>query len=90
MVRGIRDIVGDNAKILGINELRTLHLAPYEILLAISVDFADGLSSEAVEEAVSVLELKIKKRYPQVTRVFIEVQSKRRHDQFVAEDEASA
>ncbi|MGB6910403.1 MAG: cation diffusion facilitator family transporter [Methyloceanibacter sp.] len=90
VVRGIRDIVGDNPKILGINELRTLHLAPYEILLAISVDFADGLSSEAVEEAVSVLELKIKKRYPQVTRVFIEVQSKRRHDQFVAEDEASA
>ncbi len=89
VVRGIRDIVGDNSKILSINELRTLHLAPHEILLALSVDFADGLSSQAVEEAVSVLEVKIKKRYPEVTRVFIEVQSKRRHDQFVAEEEAS-
>jgi cation diffusion facilitator family transporter len=84
VVRGIRDIVRETPSILGINELRTLHLGPREILLAISVDFADGLSSEAVEEAVSTLEVAIKRRYPEVTRVFIEVQSKRRHDQFAA------
>ena len=90
VVRGIRAIVGESSKILSINELRTLHLAPHEILLALSVDFADGLSSEEVEEAVSMLEVKIKRRYPEVTRVFIEVQSKRRHDQFAAKDEAGA
>lgn len=91
VVSGIRDIIAKTPRIVNINELRTLHLAPREILLALSVDFADGLSSEQVEEAVSRIEGKIKKRYPEVTRVFIEVQSKRRHEQFAAEeDEAPA
>jgi len=91
VVNGIRDIIAKTTQIVNINELRTLHLAPREILLALSVDFADGLSSEQVEEAVSTLEVKIKRRYPEVTRVFIEVQSKRRHEQFAAEeDEAPA
>ena len=55
-----------------------MHLGPEEILLALSVDFADGLSSQGVEKAVSKLERDIKSAYPEVRRVFIEVQAK--HD----------
>jgi cation diffusion facilitator family transporter len=76
VVAGIRKIVRNAPDILSINELRTMHLAPHEILLALSVDFADGLSSQRVEHCVSQLERQIKHRYPQVTRVFIEVQGK--------------
>ncbi|MEZ5828016.1 MAG: cation diffusion facilitator family transporter [Hyphomicrobiales bacterium] len=75
VVSGIREIIRDNGKVLHINELRTMHLAPHEILLAISVDFADGMSSQAVEKAVSQLEREIKQTYPEVRRVFIEVQA---------------
>ena len=78
MVRGIREIIKDAPDILHINELRTMHLAPHEILLALSVDFADGISSQTVERAVSTLERQIKDSYPEVQRVFIEVQAK--HD----------
>jgi len=78
VVRGIREIIRETPDILHINELRTMHLAPHEILLALSVDFADGISSQRVEEAVSTLERKIKESYPEVRRVFIEVQAK--HD----------
>ena len=78
VVRGIREIIKDAPDILHINELRTMHLAPHEILLALSVDFADGISSQRVEDAVSELERRIKKSYPEVQRVFIEVQAK--HD----------
>jgi divalent metal cation (Fe/Co/Zn/Cd) transporter len=78
VVRGIRGIINEAPDILHINELRTMHLAPHEILLALSVDFADGISSERVEDAVSGLEQQIKKAYPEVKRVFIEVQAK--HD----------
>ena len=76
IVAGIRKIVQDAPDILSINELRTMHLAPHEILLALSVDFADGVSSQSVEHGVSRLECEIKEHYPQVTRVFIEVQGK--------------
>jgi cation diffusion facilitator family transporter len=75
VVRGIREIIRDAPDVLHINELRTMHLAPHEILLALSVDFADGISSQRVEEAVSTLERKIKESYPEVRRVFIEVQA---------------
>jgi cation diffusion facilitator family transporter len=78
VVNGIRRIIADAPDILHINEMRTMHLAPHEILLALSVDFADGISSQRVEKAVSQLEGKIKERYPEVRRVFIEVQAK--HD----------
>ena len=76
VVAGIRQIIRGAPDILAVNELRTMHLAPHEILLALSVDFADGLSSQRVERSVSRLERQIKDRYPQVTRVFIEVQGK--------------
>lgn len=75
VVKGIREIIGEAPDILHINELRTMHLGPYEILLALSVDFADGISSQAVEKAVTTLERQIKKSYPEVQRVFIEVQA---------------
>jgi cation diffusion facilitator family transporter len=78
VVRGIREIINEAPDILHINELRTMHLAPHEVLLALSVDFADGISSQRVEDAVSGLEQQIKTAYPEVKRVFIEVQAK--HD----------
>ena len=78
VVRGIREIVRETPDIININELRTMHLAPHEILLALSVDFADGISSGGVEEVVSTIEKTIKERYPEVRRIFIEAQSK--HD----------
>ena len=74
VVAGIRQIIRDAPEVLAINELRTMHLAPHEILLALSVDFADALSSQRVERSVSHLEHEIKDRFPQVTRVFIEAQ----------------
>jgi len=74
VVQGVREVVGDTPDILRINELRTMHLAPHEILLALSVDFYDGVSSQCVEEAVSKVECEIKECYPQVSRIFIEVQ----------------
>jgi divalent metal cation (Fe/Co/Zn/Cd) transporter len=77
VVGGICQIVRDAPDIVNINELRTMHLAPHEILLALSVDFADGLTSQVVEETVSRIEREIKQRYPQVSRIFIEVQGKR-------------
>ena len=77
VVDGIRGIVKQSDKILTINELRTMHLAPHEILLALSVDFADGISSQDVEREVSRIEREIKQRYPQVSRIFIEVQGGR-------------
>ncbi len=79
LVDGVRMIVGHEQSILSINELRTMHLAPNEILLALSIDFQDSISAGQVEETIYRLEQQIKSKYPDIRRLFIEVQSKRHH-----------
>jgi len=82
--RGVRAIVGRTQDVRHINELRTMHLAPNDILLALSLDFHDNLNAGRVEETIFRLEQDIKARFPDVKRLFIEVQSQRDHDRVAA------
>ena len=75
IVSRIKWIIAENAHVLHVNEVLTLHLGPNDILLNVSLDFKDGLSSSQVEEAISNFESRIKGEFPEVTRVFIEAQS---------------
>jgi len=88
VIAGIRRIVAARPGILSVNELLTMHLGPEDILLNLSLDFADGLSSEEVEGAISALERDIKQEFPEIGRVFIEAQSWRGHRNAQAEDTA--
>jgi hypothetical protein len=56
-----------------------MHLGPQDVLLTLSLDFADTLSAHQVEVAITDMELEIKAAYPEITRVFIEAQSWRGH-----------
>ncbi len=77
--RGLFDIIsnesGDHGPILAINEIRSMHLGPTDILVAASVDFRDGISAEDVEATTHRIERAIKEKYPAVRQLFIEVQS---------------
>ena len=74
VVEGVNQIIGDSPGIMHVNEVLTLHLGPEDILLNVSLDFEDNLSSGEVEEAISTLETKIKNMFPEIRRVFIEAQ----------------
>jgi cation diffusion facilitator family transporter len=82
--QGVRAIVGRVRDVRHINELRTMHLAPNDILLALSIDFHDNLNAGRVEQTIFRLEQDIKGRFPDVKRLFIEVQSQRDHDRVAA------
>ena len=75
IVVGIKSIIQDESTVLLINEILTMHLGPSDILLNISLDFKDAMSSGNVEETISALETKIKNKFPEIKRVFIEAQS---------------
>ena len=79
VVAGIERLVAAEPGIVATNEVLTLHFGPQDVLLTVSVDFADTLSSADIEAAISDMEQRIKQRYPEITRVFIEAQSWRRH-----------
>ena len=49
-----------------------MHLGPRDVLLTLSVDFRDGLSSEEVESSMTDLETAIKRQFPELKRIFIE------------------
>jgi len=75
VVSGINKIINECLGITHVNEVLTLHFGPQDILLNISLDFEDNLSSGQVEETISILEFKIKKMFPEIRRVFIEAQA---------------
>lgn len=83
VTHAIRALVEATPTIHGLNEIRTLHRGPDDVLLALSVDFEDNLTAGKVEEAIYQLELAIKGRFPTVRRLFIEVQSKEHHEEMV-------
>ncbi len=74
VVKGINQIIDESQGIKHVNEVLTLHLGPEDILLNVSLDFEDDLSSGEVEEAISSLESRIKGMFPEIRRVFIEAQ----------------
>lgn len=75
IVREIRAYLNDDSRIKQTNELLSMHFGPNEILLNASLDFEDGISSTAVETAISEFESAIKLKFPSIRRVFIEAQS---------------
>jgi cation diffusion facilitator family transporter len=77
--RGVEAVIAAEPGILRVNEHRSMHLGPEEVLLALSVDFAGDLSADQVEAAIARMEQAIKERYPEIRRVFIEAQSWRAH-----------
>lgn len=86
--RGIMAIInaehGSGKPIRAINEVRTMHLGPTDILVAASVDFRDGILAEDVEAATARIETAIKSRFPSVRRLFLEAQSVAAHAEAIA------
>ena len=53
----------------------TMHFGPQEVLLNLDIKFRAGLSAEEIEAAVDRMEAAIRKRHPEIKRIFIEAES---------------
>jgi cation diffusion facilitator family transporter len=76
---GLRRIAAEGTGVEGVNEVLTMHFGPDDVLAAISLDLDDTLTAAAAERIVSSVERRIKAAYPQVRRIFVEVQSHEGH-----------
>ncbi len=86
VVAGLRGIVGkelgapgEGKPIKAINEVRTIHLGPDDVLVAASVDFHDGESARTVEATTARIERAVRAKYPEVKRLYVEVVSAHDH-----------
>jgi cation diffusion facilitator family transporter len=57
------------------NVILTVHLAPDQIVAALSIEFADRLTTTSVEETVLALEQRIHDKHPDIIAVFVKPQT---------------
>ena len=57
------------------NGMLTVHLAPNQILVALSLEFADDLRAPQIEDAVINIERKIRAAHPEVVTLFVKPQT---------------
>jgi cation diffusion facilitator family transporter len=72
---GINRIARAEPGVVGLNQARTMHFGPNEVLVALSLDFDDSLPAGEVERIVTRIERKLRDAYPEVGQVFVEAQS---------------
>ncbi|WP_346432789.1 cation transporter dimerization domain-containing protein [Breoghania sp.] len=89
LIATVEQMVERDDAVSALNEFRTMHLGPHDMLVAISLYFNDALTAAQIEDMTSDLEASIKSQYPDVSRVFIEAQSNRRHREALARDDAA-
>ncbi len=71
----IKDIVRADDAVSKFEAPITLHLGPRDVLVALNIEFKDGLSSDEIEAAVRRIEKDIRKAHDEVKRIFIEAAS---------------
>ena len=79
-IEAIRSMALDEKMVRAVNELRTVHFGPNDILANLSLEFAADTNIADVEKTVTRLERRIKQRFPTVNNVFIEAQAKADYD----------
>ena len=73
--RSIREIAARCGGVEQVNNLITVHLAPDQVVAALSLEFRDPLTTPEIEKAVATIEQRIREKHPEVTSVFIKPQS---------------
>src|SRR5262245_21781561 len=68
-------LASDDPDIRKVNGLITVHLAPTQIMAALSVEFDDKLNTAAIEDLVERLEERVRAACPEVVALFIKPQT---------------
>ena len=68
----IRDIVAAHRDVVEIVHLRTMHMAPEEVIAAIKVRFIGNLDTRRLELSINEIEAELRKALPRLRRIYIE------------------
>lgn len=72
MLRGISQVVAAENAVMDARPPLTMHFGPREVLLAMDLRFRGSLDANEIVRAVDRIEGAIRKRYPEITRIYIE------------------
>ncbi|KOY54781.1 cation diffusion facilitator family transporter [Streptomyces sp. XY332] len=71
--RGVKELLLQQPEIDSVTALLTMRLSPDSVLLAASVDLTAGYDSETVEDAMVRIRTELKRRWPELGQVFLDV-----------------
>ena len=80
-MRSIRQIAAEQPGVERVNDLITVHLAPQQVVAALSLEFKDELTTPQIEQAVVAIEGRICSQNPEVYTIFIKPQSSSTREQ---------
>lgn len=66
-----RAVITDDPRVEALDEILSMHLGPRDILLAVSVDFTDTMTSSEIETAVRELTEALRQTHHSITRVYL-------------------
>lgn len=72
VIGGVRHILHDDDSVNRVIAMRSLHLGPEDILLAVKLEFNERLNAREISNLINGFERDIRQRYPQIRRIFIE------------------
>lgn len=81
-------LAGEVPSVARANGLITVQLAPDQVLVALSLEFADNLCTPAIEQAVTEIEKRVKAAHPEVVTLFVKPQTERTYQEAVRRLEA--
>lgn len=73
--RGILALVARAPEVHRANGVITVHLAPEQVLVALSAEFQDDLTAPEIERGVETLERRLRAAYPQIVALFVKPQT---------------
>lgn len=71
LIRRLRQTLEARSEISAVNHVRTIHLAPETVFVAVSADFVDGISMGEGEKLIEQIELQLKALSPNVSSIYI-------------------
>jgi cation diffusion facilitator family transporter len=75
VVKVIRQVADEDPEVELAGDPVTMQLAPHQVLLNMELRFKQGLDRDGIEAAVDRIEAEIRRRAPDVTRIFLEAES---------------
>nr|WP_166176654.1 cation diffusion facilitator family transporter [Altererythrobacter segetis] len=74
--QAIQSVAHQTSGVCKVNEIITVHLGPQQVVVMLSLDFDDALALSDVESATEGMEEQVRKRFPEVFRLFVRAQSR--------------
>jgi cation diffusion facilitator family transporter len=76
----LRSLAADEPDVVSADVILTVHLAPTQIVAALSIEYGDQIRTPQIEASIERLERRIREEHPQVTMLLVKPQTREQYE----------